>query len=373
MFDISPHLYSHTYYWIAFSLCAFVFVRYLISSNNRLLLQHNSYLPTVLLCILAILFLGLRPTNYVFGDMVTYAKGYRLGQVTGIAIEAKGEWAFALLQQICINFHFKEKLFFLICSIGYIFCQYWSCKKLLWENVWIAMLFILSAFEFYVFAVNGVRNGLAVGMVMMAMTLMIQAGEKKIPYFIAALIVFFAYGIHRSIILPVAFSVVAMFWIKNPKYALWIWLGSIGLSLIAGGYFTNLLGGVASMEEKYHDYNVGGSSESSFSRSGYRWDFLIYSAVPVALIWFVNYKRQIRERVFDFFSVTYLLTNSAWVLINQVNYSNRFAYLSWFLLPLILAYGFIRLPLWPNQDRKVGLALLAHAGFTLGMFLIGKL
>lgn len=373
MFGISPWLYSQVYYWVTFILCALIFLRYSTSTNNRLLLQQNTFVPALLLSVLAILYLGLRPTSYAFGDMVSYAKGYRAGQISGIAIEDKGEWFFTWIQQVLINLGMKENIFFLICSIGYIYLQYWVCRRLLWENVWIAMLFILSAFEFYVFAVNGVRNGLACAIVMAAMTIAIQARGKFWPLMIAATIAFLVFYIHKATIIPVICAFVALYWIKNPKYALYIWVASIVVSLVAGSYFTELLGDLMSGEAKYNDYRVGGSSESTFSHIGFRWDFLLYSSMPVLLIYYVNIKKKIRERVFDYLAVTYLLANSIWILVIRVNYSNRFAYLSWFLYPLVLAYGLIRLHIWDDQDRKIGLFLLLHAGFTLGMFLIGKL
>lgn len=373
MFGISPYIYNQVYYWIAFILCAFVFFRYSTSSNNRLLLRQNTFVPALLLSVLAILYLGLRPTHYVFGDMVTYANGYRVGMINGVAIEAKGEWFFAWIQQMLINLGQKESMFFLVCAVGYIYLQYWVCKKLLWENVWIAMLFILSAFEFYEFAVNGVRNGLACAIVMAAMTIAIKADGKKMQLLIAAIIAFLDFSIHKSTIIPIGCAVAALYYIKNPKYALYIWVASIFLSLVAGNFFVSKMGVFLAGEAKYADYAAGHSTEANFSRSGFRWDFLLYSAMPVLLIYYVNIKKKIREKVFDYLAVTYLLANSVWILVIQMNYSNRVAYLSWFLYPLVLAYGLIRLHIWDDQDRKIGFFLLAHAGFTLAMFLMGKL
>lgn len=372
MFGISPYIYDQVYYWVAFGLCGIIFLRYSASTNNRLLLQQNTFVPALLLSVLAILYLGLRPTHFMFGDMVNYAKGYRYGQMTGVAIEAKGEWFFAWIQQVLIDLGLSEQIFFLVCAIGYIYLQYWVCQKLLWENVWIAMLFILSAFEFYVFAVNGVRNGLACAIVMAAMTIAIQANGDKKKLLLAVFIAFLARGIHSSVVIPVGCAIVALYWIKNPKYALYLWVASIAVSLVAGGFFVGLIGDMMSGEASYNDY-TGHQTESTFSRTGFRWDFLLYSAMPVWLIYYLNIKKKIREHIFDFLAVTYLLANSFWILVIRVNYSNRFAYLSWFLYPLVLAYGLIRLKIWEDQDRRIGFFLLAHAGFTLIMFLLGKL
>ena len=373
MFGISPWLYAQIYYWTAFVLCAFVFLRYSTSTNNKLLLQQNTIVPAFLLSVLAILFLGLRPTSGAFGDMVTYAGGYRYGLATGVVPVDKGEWMFSWIQQVLVNMGMGENIFFLVCAIGYIYLQYWACQRLLWENVWIAMLFILSAFEFYVFAVNGVRNGLACAIVMAAMTIAIQANGNKMQLFLAAIIAYLVLAIHKSTIIPIACAIAAMYYIKNPKYALYIWVASIFVSLAAGNFFVGKMGNMMAGEAKYADYSAGHYTEAGFSQTGFRWDFLLYSAMPVLLIYYVNIKKKIREKVFDYLAVTYLLANSVWILVIQMNYSNRVAYLSWFLYPLVLAYGLIRLHIWEDQDRKIGIFLLAHAGFTLIMFLIGKL
>ena len=78
-------------------------------------------------------------------------------------------------------------------------------------------------------------------------------------------------------------------------------------------------------------------------------------------------------RVFYILSTTYMLANSFWVMVNRAAFSNRFAYLSWFLYPVVIAYAVIRLHIWEDQDKKAGLILAAHAGFTIGMYMMGKL
>ena len=139
----------------------------------------------------------------------------------------------------------------------------------------------------------------------------------------------------------------------------------------------------------------------NFSHTGFRWDFLLYSAMPVWLIWYVQktiekkrsamgIEKTMEEeetgvygagiladaqsmRVFHVISTVYLLTNAFWVMVIKASFSNRFAYLSWFIYPLVLAYGVIRLHIWEDQDKKAGLILMAHMGFTMIMYFLGKL
>ena len=43
---------------------------------------------------------------------------------------------------------------------------------------------------------------------------------------------------------------------------------------------------------------------------------------------------------------TYLATNAFWLLAMYAAFSNRFAYLSWFMMPWLIVYPFI-----PNNDK----------------------
>ena len=103
---------------------------------------------------------------------------------------------------------------------------------------------------------------------------------------------------------------------------------------------------------------------SNFSRIGFRWDFLLYSAMPVWLAWYVRYKGIINQ-TFNLLANTYIIANSFWILVCRVAYSNRFAYLSWFMYALVIAYAVIRLPIWDDQDRVAGRILLAHSVVTV--------
>ena len=51
-------------------------------------------------------------------------------------------------------------------------------------------------------------------------------------------------------------------------------------------------------------------------------------------------------------------------------FSNRFAYLSWFMYPTVVAYPLIYLPLWEDQDRKTGWILLGYCAFTAFMWFV---
>lgn len=381
-FGVDPYLYKYFFYGVVFALCAFVAFRYTSSNGNENLLKQQPVWMAVSLAVILIIFIGLRPVSWAFGDTGNYAYSYYNLTTDAIKIDFSNEWLFALYTWLCKSSGTNVQTYFLGIELGYIGFHLWACKKLLWESPWIALLFCLSAYSFFTYSVNGLRNGLACAMIIMAIAFVAESKN----YVAAALLAFGAMGIHRSTALPIAACLAAVTVIKNPKYALYIWLAAIPLSLVAGGAFTSFFASLG-FDDRMDSYSVIDLNES-FSSMGFRWDFLIYSSTPALLTWYVG--KRVEEtggasedgstvlagaksmRVFNILATTYLLSNAFWILVINANFSNRFAYLSWFLYPVVLAYGFIRLHIWDDQDRKCAWALLAHVAFTVFMLLIGK-
>lgn len=384
MFGVEATLYPKIFHGLVFILCLFVVVKYSFSSNNNLLLQKQPVGPMIALGILLILFIGLRPiSGHVFVDTANYAWNYNHFSNYAYTFDFSKEWLFDNYAVFCKSMNFSVYMYFLGIEIGYIGCLLLACRKLLWESAWVAMLFCISAFSFFTYGVNGLRNGLACSIIVLAVSFVAQ--ERK--YVTAAVLAFLAMGIHRSVMLPIVTCFGALLLLKAPKMILGLWGLSIPLSLVAGSHFTQFFASLG-FDNRMDSYSVIDLNES-FSSTGFRWDFLLYSAMPVLLTLYVHkrveksggYKEDGSTtladansmRVFNILSGTYILANVFWILVISANFSNRFAYLSWFLYPIVLAYGFLRLHLWKDQDRKCAWALLAHAGFTFGMFMIGKL
>lgn len=396
---IDPYIIPQLYYWGVFIVCLFLYFNYSGSDNCDKLLKKNSMLPALILSVFLIVYMGLRPVSPMFGDTMGYAMGYRAlnPQSAIFSVDLNEEWFWAFVQIVCKSAGMSVNGWFLIIEIGYIGLAFLGMRILLVENSWMAMLFFLSAFSTFTFGVNGIRNGCACSMVILAFA--IAADRKFLQLAISGVVLLLAFGIHRSTALPVAAFLVASYVMKSPKLAIYFWLLSIGVSLVAGGTMVNFFAGLG-FDDRMSAY---GSSmdqyQDSFASSGFRWDFLLYSAMPIWLTWYVTKKAEkeraesgdtIEEaetnitgagriadahsmRVFNILAITYILANSFWVMVNSAAFSNRFAYLSWFLYPVVIAYGVIRLHIWEDQDKKAGLILLGHAGFTIIMLLLGKL
>ena len=368
MFDIPDYIYSTVFYWATFITCMLFSLVYISSSDNHLLLKQHSVVPVFILTTICIFFVGQRPVSWRFQDMLAYFHQFeRLGSINFSNIHWDGEWGFEVLIYLCKANAWSAATFFLIIAALYVFLQALACKKLVWENPLLGFLFCISAFSFWGYATNGIRNGVACSFALLGIIYMIRR-----EHFWAIFMCMIAIGTHRSTLLPITMALLAVYLIKSPKHAIYFWLSSIVISLLFGNTIAAVLANIG-FDYRMDMYLTMSTQNLLFSRIGFRWDFLLYSSVPVILTWYVTEKRQINDSVFNQLAVTYLLSNAFWVMINRAAFSNRFAYLSWFIYPILIAYAFIRIPLWEEQDKKVGWALLLHAGFTIFMFLIGKL
>ncbi len=374
--QIPVYLYHSVFIWTMLALTMFYFIYLQTANNSNILQAKSSSAPAFLLTAAVIVFLGFRPVSGAFfADMAMYAHMYNnvIGEVAELSadVNTHSEWFWDLCMDIFKYFGMPDIIFFAFCELVYIGLMYWACKRLMPNNVWPAMLFCLCAFSFYGYAVNGIRNGFGCSMALLAFTYML--GNKRDKIF-AAIVLFLSFGVHRSLILPTACSIVSAFIIKKPATAIKIWFASIFVSLLFGGAVSELFMSLG-FDDRYNDYLRAGVDDETmeqFSYSGFRWDFLLYSAVPVWLSWYVSVKRNIQNRMFNFLSCTYIFANAFWVMVIRSSFSNRFAYLSWFMYPLVIAYPLLQMKIWQRQHLKVATALILYELFTFGMYLIGK-
>lgn len=338
-----------------------------ISRYGTSLVQRNTNQPLVLIYIfLFIVLVGLRPiSGYYFGDTANYAQSYDLF-VNAIASydPTSKEWFFEWLMYHCsqlMNVHG----FFLLVEILYVLPVLWACKKFVPNHALLMFLVCMGAFSFFSYGTNGIRNGMACSLIIAAMACVQGSLFQKI---IGGVLAFFAFNIHRSTALPIA-CILATFFVKDTRLVLGWWVASIFLSLVAGGpieaFFTSL-----GFDDRMEGYSSANADATLFSSIGFRWDFLLYSAMPILLGYYVVIKRKIWDKNYLLLLHTYILCNSFWVMMIRAAFSNRFAYLSWFLYALVLIYPCLKLPIWKDQGKKTALIMGGHLGFTLFMYLI---
>ena len=360
MFDIVPA----SWYAPAF----FNMVLLLTGMKCTLLRKTNKGIFLFLFFFVIVLF-GTRPLTFVyFGDTEVYAAMYQFIGSTSLAeLNWDKDWLFDILMYLFNQLGLSVHNFFLYVASVYVGCSAWACKRLFGSSAYLAFLFVVGSFSFYGYGVNGIRNGMAAALTLLAFSYL------KTNRWIALILSFVIIQIHGSLLLPVCAAWLSLFY-KNTKFYLYCWLFSIVLSVSIGGALETYFASLNMVDdERFSSYLLNKNFSDQFSSTGFRWDFLLYSVMPIWLGWYVIIKRKIYNDQYLLLLHTYLLSNAFWIMLIRASFSNRFAYLSWFMYPIVLAYPLLILPVWRCNRRKIVIILMAHYMFTYLMWLIGKL
>lgn len=374
-FDSIPvHLYSTIYHVVLFILCLFIVVSYSSSPDNEKIKTENpnSKFISILLFLAIILFVGLRPIDgKSFLDMKMYAFVYNNFYDQGrVSIEnaEHGEWLWVWFGFVCRRFGLIDREYFLVIATIYYGLMFLTCWRLMRNNLFVAILFCFISFQCFSFGTNGLRNGMASSIMLLAITFLNH--EKKWQIIISLLLMYVSINVHKSMTLPGLCAIVSYFIHRDLKYAIFFWFASIIISAVAGNYVTQFfvnLGFDDRMESYANLDEFGEVQESVNVKAGFRIDFIIYSIMPILMTWYITVKRNFKDSVFNIIASTYILANAFWVMVIRSNQSNRFAYLSWFLYPIVIAYPLLRMNIWEDQDKKLAIILFLYSGFTFFM------
>ena len=178
-----------------------------------------------------------------------------------------------LLEYVVSLFTHSATFFFFVVASVYVYLNYWFCKKNT-KNFLPLFIAVLSFMGFYAYGVNTIKSGLSLALVLYSFAL--YENNKKSAWIVAVP----AIMIHFSIIIPlIAFEVSHR--LKAIKYYYAIWIVCLILSLAYGNFFQLYLGGVFGVDSTYSGYLL--ETETERYRSGFRYDFLFYSMIPI--IW----------------------------------------------------------------------------------------
>lgn len=252
---------------------------------------------------------------------------------------------------------------YIVVAMFYIGGMAFSTFRLLSKHTIISTAFFITAFCFMAYGGNGIRNGMATSIALVGLTIIsLQAFVKKIiPLIFGFAILILSVLTHRSMILVVVMSTVAFFVMKNVKINLLLWSICVVVAAIFGNYLTPIFTTLTGDERAIY-YAMSDIDISLFSKTGFRWDFVLYSSMPILLACWIAFFGKHIDKTYNFLINTYILTNACWVLINQIAYSNRFAYLSWFMMPLVLSYPLCKIKMVKNQFLLCALFLVFQLG-----------
>lgn len=316
---------------------------------------------SILLCISLILFIGFRPHSAIFGDTINYAKWWGMSNWHG--------WTWRTENKIFDNIYsFMEGRFsdatefFVLISIIYFVGILVACRKLFPANTLMTFVIYLSAFSTYSYSVNGIKAGAATALFLVALAYR----DKMI---ISIIFLLLSWGFHHSMLLPVVAYILTLIF-KNKN---WYFYGWCFCLLMAAAHITTFQTFFAGFSnEGVADYLIGGGNDNILhAKGGFRVDFIIYSVIPIIMAYYVKYKYKMKNRLYDVLLNMYLTCNGAWMLCMYAEFTNRIAYLSWFMYPILLIYPCYTIdnanhPLVKIRKKVV----LGHLAFTLFMNII---
>lgn len=362
MFDfIPPEIYTPLqYYVLLFVALLILFHSFQFDIRDPQSIRFFSGFG-IIFALLFTLYIGQRQVSYHFGDTVNYDRGYQF-LLQGGTMKIESDYLFNYLMIFSSKF-LSVRGFFQLVDILYIVPVVIFSRKYFRSYWFFAFFMFLASFSFWSYGVNGLRNGLGTSLFILALCFY----ERKMIMYALFVV---AYFMHASIMIPIAAFIVSGIY-RNPKIYFYIWLAAIPLSLAGGSAWTGFFANLGFAEDRTQGYLTGtGEFADQFSRTGFRWDFVLYSASAVYAGWYFIFKKNITDPFYVHLFGIYCISNAFWILVITAEFSNRFAYLSWFLMPAVIAYPMFRYKIWENQYRNFAVILVLYFMFTFFMNVI---
>lgn len=310
------------------------------------------------LAVFMILFIGLRPVSGIyFMDMWNYRVNYMtfdygkpfkfIWDTDNILFDNLMSWLGSNRVDIALFFFFMTLLYFMLI--------YWACRKLFPNDTFLSFLVYLGAFSTFSYGTNGIKSGVAASLFLVALA-------YRDNYKIAIPVLFISIGFHHSMIVPVvAFAIAYLF--RDTRLYLGAWLLCLFLAAIHVTDFMEFFSGFTDEHgAHYLDTDV---KNKVLQVSGFRPDFILYSAVPIFLGYYYIKSKKFESDTYNFLWCTYTLTNCVFLLCTYGKFINRIAYLSWLMLPFVLIYPLLYSENDDNQLRYLKYVVYGHLGFTL--------
>ena len=285
----------------------------------------NEIVGVPLILFFIITFIGFRNPygeEKYFGDTYTYTLIYE--NLTD------SDFGFSFLMKFCKTIlGLNITLFFFVCSLLYVGLHFLALRKWFRHDVFFPFLVLITTMFFFSFGVNGVRTGLGFSLFFFALS--------RENVWVKYIFMFLSISMHTSLALPLIayfFSYIRFITIKT---YLKIWVLSIIVSLLAGIQIMEFVGSKLTFVLS-GDGRTEGYLSKDVASGPFRFDFIIYSALPLLLSYYYIYVKKFSDSFYEKIVKIYIIVNTFWILIIYANYTNRFASLSWFLIPMLLVY-----------------------------------
>ena len=302
----------------------------------------------LLIMLLGWYYIGTRPIDKV-GDSELYSTIYNLvafNKWTDFK-STPSEWFWSSVEWSCLRAGITASGWFMVVAAFYFIGHAIAISRWLPRNFTFGVIFVVSAISFGAYSYNGLRQGMAAALCLAGLSLLPVEDKRNIKMLIiGGLLLFCGASSHTSMIMFGLCAAVAYF-CPGMRKAYVVWGVCLLLSPIATSFSTQL-GALFISVGRFSTYSAL-EATTAYANLGWRWDFIIYSALPVLVAWYITERRRIEDKTYMLIASTYLYANAGWLLVNSIAYSNRFAYISWCLYPFVLCYPLLRMRLCKKQ------------------------
>lgn len=297
--------------------------------------------------------MGLMPIGWgTANDRSNYAYVFLNIQRNGLEAAYQNEKGFALINYI-IGLFCNVTEYFIVVAAIYVSNYMAAIKRITGKfNYWLLLAVILSM-GFTSYNTNTMRAGLAISFIVLGLSYYKSLCKMSC---LLALSIF----IHNSMIIPCGMILLSRFYSRT-RIFYYLWFISIPISFIAGSFFNSIFSSFS--EDQRTGYLTAANDQYNI---GFRFDFILYSLAPIAVGGFYIFKQKFKSEFYNNIYNTYILTNIFWILVIRANFSDRFAYLSWFLIPFILLYPILeKSDIVKNPNKWVATIVLGETLFKL--------
>ena len=255
--------------------------------------------------------------------------------------QGRFEPIFAAIAQTLRAFDADYKIYFFILYLMLISLYYYSMyilvdRKNLILSLFTIIFFLFISSWFLASSINGLRQGLALGFLYISL-IYFFVKERKI---VGCFLLLIATGFHYSmlLILPFYFLFNILNLNKNKVYLFLAILYPLGAYEKLMLLISNLTG--IPIYRAISDY---GSEVESY-RNGFQLDLFIYTFVYYFMFKFLQgFIYQKYRKNYSILIQIYALLTLVYYIFGFANYSNRFGYIAWALIPIIQSYLFVYL------------------------------
>lgn len=293
-----------------------------------------------------------------YGDKEVYQDIF--DNISLISIWQSKDIGFSYFSYLIKFFIDDSNVYFFILAFIYVFGYFILANRFI-KKEYIGYFIIASflSFGFAAYGVNTIRAGVALSVFLMALA----NYNSRIKFFSISLI---SVLIHKSLLLPfMAFYITK--YITKTKFYYYFWVLCLLISAVnipfVSGFVESLIG-------QSDDRFMGYLADETLERYnvGFRIDFILYSVIPILIGRMYVLKYYFQDIWYKRIFHTYLLTNAVWLLVIRMAFTDRMAYLSWFLIPILLLYPLFNYEMPINKKKWLFLILLGIHAFTSFMY-----